>query len=162
MKDLKQFIKTTIREFLNENSNTNNIDVAFNHFMNKNLNYELQENLENSYDELKNLIRNNTIKAYRLLNVDDINDIDKNNLGKHFTTDKENTRSDDFLEKISVIDFDGNYDYEKFFVVEVETNINNVDWYKTFDNRINYYGEDEINFINDKELKIINIEEIDL
>ena len=97
MKDLKQFIKTSVREFLNENSNTNNIDVAFNHFMNKNLNYELQENLENSYDELKNLIRNNTIKAYRLLNVDDINDIDKNNLGKHFTTDKENTRSDDFL-----------------------------------------------------------------
>ena len=39
MKDLKQFIKTSVREFLNENSNTNNIDVAFNHFMNKNLNY---------------------------------------------------------------------------------------------------------------------------
>ena len=43
MKDLKQFIKTTIRDFLNENENTNNIDVVFNHFMNKNLNYELQE-----------------------------------------------------------------------------------------------------------------------
>ena len=92
MKDLKQFIKTSVREFLNENSNTNNIDVAFNHFMNKNLNYELQENLENSYDELKNLIRNNTIKAYRLLNVDDINDIDKNNLGKHFTPTKNKTK----------------------------------------------------------------------
>jgi len=162
MKDLKQFIKTTIREFLNENKNTNNIDVVFNYFMNKNLNYELQENLENSYNELKDLIKNNTIKAYRLLNVDDINDIDKNNLGKHFTTDKENTTSTDFLEKIGVIDFEGNYDYEKFFVVEVETNINNVDWYQTFDNRINYYGEDEINFINDKDLKIINIEEIEL
>ena len=162
MKDLRKFIATTIREFLNENENTNNIDVVFNYFMNKNLNYELQENLENSYDELKNLIRNNTIKAYRLLNVDDINDIDKNNLGKHFTTDKENTTSDDFLEKIGVIDFEGNYNYKKFFVVEVETNINNIDWYKTFNNRINYYGEDEINFINDKELKIINIEEIDL
>lgn len=162
MKDLRKFIKTTIREFLNENQNINNIDVVFNHFMNKNLNYELQENLENSYYELKNLIRNNTIKAYRLLNVDNINDVDKNNLGKHFTTDKENTTSDDFLEKIGVIDFEGNYDYEKFFVVEVETNIKNVDWYKTFDNRINYYGEDEINFINDKDLKIINIEEIEL
>ena len=160
MKDLKQFIKTTIREFLNENNNTNDIDVAFNHFINKNLNYELQENLEDSYYELKNLIKNNTIKAYRLLNVDDINNIDKNNLGKHFTTDKENTTSEDFLEKIGVIDSDGYYDYEKFFVVEVETNINNIDWYKTFNNRINYYGEDEINFINDKELKIINIEEI--
>jgi len=162
MKDLKQFIKTTIREFLIENRNTNNIDDVFNHFMNKNLNYELQENLENSYDELKELIKNNSIKAYRLLNVDDINDININNLGKHFTTDKENTTSDDFLEKIGVIDFDGNYDYEKFFVVEVETNINNVDWYKTFDNRINYYDEDEINFISDKELKIINIKEIEL
>lgn len=162
MKDFRKFIKTTIREFLNENQNINNIDVVFNHFMNKNLNYELQENLENSYYELKGLIKNNTIKAYRLLNVDDITDIDKNNLGKHFTTDKENTTSDDFLEKIGVIDFEGNYDYEKFFVVEVETNINNIDWYKTFDNRINYYGEDEINFISDKDLKIINIEEIEL
>lgn len=162
MKDLKQFIKTTIREFLNENRDTNNIDDTFNHFMNKNLNYELQENLENSYDELKELIKNNSIKAYRLLNVDNINDININNLGKHFTTDKENTTSDDFLEKIGVIDFGGNYDYDKFFVVEVETNINNIDWYKTFDNRINYYGEDEINFISDKDLKIINIEEIEL
>ncbi len=162
MKDLKQFIKTTIREFLNENRNTNNIDDVFNHFMNKNLNYELQEYLENSYEELKELIKNNSIKAYRLLNVDDINDININNLGKHFTTDKENTTSDDFLEKIGVIDFEGNYDYEKFFVVEVETNINNVDWHQTFDNRINYYGEDEINFISDKNLKIINIEEVEL
>ena len=159
---LRKFITTTIREYLNENSNTNNMDVVFNHFMNKNLNYELQENLENSYDELKNLIRNNIIKAYRLLNVDNINDIDKNNLGKHFTTDKENTTSDDFLEKIGVIDFQGNYEYEKFFIITVETNVNNIDWYKTFDNRINYYGEDEINFISDKVLKIINIEEIEL
>lgn len=159
VKSFKQFVN---EEKLNENSNINDIDVAFNHFLNKNLNYELQENLEDSYYELKNLIKNNTIKAYRLLNVDDINDIDKNNLGKHFTTDKENTTSDDFLEKIGVIDFDGYYNYEKFFVVEVETNINNINWYETFNNRINYYGEDEINFINDKELKIINIEEIDL
>ena len=91
-----------------------------------------------------------------------LNDIDKNNLGKHFTTDKENTTSDDFLEKIGVIDFQGNYEYEKFFIITVETNVNNIDWYKTFDNRINYYGEDEINFISDKNLKIINIEEIEL
>jgi len=166
MKDLKQFIKTTIRELLNEYQNTNNIDSVFNDLMSEELtnihDYEYRENLENSYDELKKLTVNNTIKAYRLLNVDDINDIDKNNLGKHFTTDKQNVTSDDFLEKIGVIDFQGNYNYEKFFVVEVETNINNVDWYKTFDNRINYYGEDEINFINDKDLKIINIEEIEL
>lgn len=166
MKDLRQFIKTTIREFLNEYQNTNNIDSVFNDLMSKELtnihDYEYRENLENSYDELKKLTVNNTIKAYRLLNVDDINDIDKNNLGKHFTTDKQNVTSDDFLEKIGVIDFQGNYNYEKFFVVEVETNINNVDWYKTFDNRINYYGEDEINFINDKDLKIINIEGIEL
>ena len=154
------------KQFLNENQNTNNIDSVFNDLMSKELtnihDYEYRENLENSYDELKKLTIINTIKVYRLINVDDINDIDKNNLGKHFTTDKQNTTSDDFLEKIGVIDFQGNYNYEKFFVVEVETNINNVDWYKTFDNRINYYGEDEINFINDKELKIINIEEIDL
>ena len=32
MKDLKKFIKTTIREILNENSKINDIDVAFNHF----------------------------------------------------------------------------------------------------------------------------------
>ena len=166
MKDLRGLIKTTIREFLNEYQNTNNIDSVFNDLMSEELtnihDYEYRENLENSYDELKKLTVNNTIKAYRLLNVDDINDIDKNNLGKHFTTDKQNVTSDDFLEKIGVIDFQGNYNYEKFFVVEVETNINNVDWYKTFDNRINYYGEDEINFINDKDLKIINIEGIEL
>ena len=66
------------------------------------------------------------------------------------------------LEKIGVIDYEGNYDYEKFFVITVETNINNIDWYKTFDNRINYYGEDEINFINSNQVKILNIEEIEL
>lgn len=166
---LRELIATNIREYLNENQNINNIDTVFNHFMNNILNsgnihlmIELQENLENSYDELKNLIRNNSIIAYRLLNVDDINDIDKNNLGKHFTTDKENTTSDDFLEKIGVIDYQGNYEYEKFFIITVETNVSNIDWYQTFDNRINYYGEDEINFISDKYLKIINIEEVEL
>lgn len=162
MKDLKQFIKRTLQEFLNENTQHNDINSVFQYFMNKNLNYELQENLENSYDELKSLIRNNKIIAYRVLNVDDIKDIDVNNIGIHFTTDKQNTSSDDFLEKIGVIDFQGHYDYEKFFVITVETNINNVDWYKTFDNRINYYGEDEINFINSNQLKIINVEEIEL
>jgi translation elongation factor EF-1alpha len=162
MKDLKQFIKTTIREFLNENTQHNDIDSIFQYFMNKNLNYELQENLENSYDELKSLISGDKIIAYRVLNVNDVKDIDINNIGIHFTTDKQNTISDDFLEKIGVIDFEGNYDNEKFFVITVETNVNNVDWYKTFDNRINYYGEDEINFINSNQLKIINIEEIEL
>jgi len=162
MKDLKQFIKTTIREFLNENIQHNDIDIVFQYFMNKNLNYELQENLENSYNELKDLIHYDKIVAYRVLNVDDVKDININNIGVHFTTDKHNTSSDDFLEKIGVIDFQGNYDYEKFFVITVETNVNNVDWCKTFDNRINYYGEDEINFINSNKLKIINIEEIEL
>ena len=154
--------KTTIREFLNENTQHNDIDSVFQYFMNKNLNYELQENLENSYDELKSLISGDKIIAYRVLNVNDVKDIDINNIGIHFTTDKQNTTSDDFLEKIGVIDFEGNYDNEKFFVITVETNVNNVDWYKTFDNRINYYGEDEINFINSNQLKIINIEEIEL
>jgi hypothetical protein len=162
MEDLKQFIKTTIREFLNENIQYNDIDSVFKYFMNKKLNYELQENLENSYGELKNLISDDKIIAYRVLNVDDVKNININNIGVHFTTDKHNTSSDDFLEKIGVIDFQGNCDYEKFFVITVETNLNNVDWYKTFDNRINYYGEDEINFINSNQLKIINIEEIKL
>ena len=59
---------------------------------------------------------NNIIKVtnYEIFINKYLNDIDKNNLGKHFTTDKENTRSDDFLEKISVIDFDGNYDVEDY------------------------------------------------
>ena len=162
MKDLKQFIKTTIREFLNENTKINNIHSAFKYFMDKKINYELQENLENSYEELKNLINNNKIIAYRILNVDDIKDININKIGIHFTTDKNNVTSEDFLEKIGVIDFQGNHEYEKFFVITIETNIKNVDWYKTFDNRINYYGEDEINFINGKLIKILNIEEIEL
>ena len=162
MNNLKQKIKNSIRQYLNENIDTTDIDDVFNYFMKKNLNYELQENLENAYDELKELIKNNTIKAYRLLNVDDINDININNLGRHFTTDKQNTTNEDFLEKIGVIDVYGYYNYEKFFVVEVETNINNINWYETFDNRINYYGEDEINFISDKDIKIISIEEIEI
>jgi translation elongation factor EF-1alpha len=162
MSNLRKFIKTTIREFLNENTQHNDIGSVFQYFMNKNLNYEHQENLENSYDELNSLISGDKIIAYRVLNVNDVKDIDINNIGIHFTTDKQNTTSDDFLEKIGVIDFEGNYDNEKFFVITVETNVNNVDWYKTFDNRINYYGEDEINFINSNQLKIINIEEIEL
>jgi hypothetical protein len=52
--------------------------------------------------------------------------------------------------------------YIYFFVTTVETDINNIDWYKTFDNRINYYGEDEVNFINSNQLKVLNIEEIEL
>ena len=110
MKDLRNFIKTTIREFLNENTQHNDIDSVFQYFMNKNLNYELQENLENSYDELKSLISGDKIIAYRVLNVNDVKDIDINNIGIHFTTDKQNTTSDDFLEKIGVIDFEGNYE----------------------------------------------------
>lgn len=156
-----KFIKNR-KDFLNENNKNSDIDKVFHYFKNKKLNYEEQENLEKSYEELKHLIIGNKIIAYRVLNVDDIDDININNIGLHFTTDKENTTSDDFLEKIGVIDYEGYCDYEKFFLITVETNINNIDWYKTFDNRINYYGEDEINFINSNEIKIINIEEIEI
>lgn len=160
---MKTLIKKLLREgLLDENIQPNDIDSSFQYFMNKNLNYELQENLENAYDELKDLIKNNTIKAYRLLNVDNITEIDKNKLGKHFTTNKDNMTSEDFQEKIGIINWQGETEYNKFFVVTIETNINNVDWYKTFDNRINYYGEDEINFIDNNQLKIINVEEINI
>lgn len=151
-----------LNEFLNESVVLNDIDTSYKYFLDKNLNYELEENLESSYTELKSFIHMNKIIGYRVLNVDSVKDININNLGVHFTTDKENTKSDDFLEKIGIIDYEGNYEYDKFFVVTVETNISNVDWYKTFDNRINYYGEAEINFINGDQLKILNIEEVEL
>lgn len=159
---LKKTIKKTIREYLNDDIKNNDIDSAFNYFNGKYLNHELQENLENAYNELSNLINGGKIIAYRVLNVDDINDIDVNNLGIHFTTDKENVKTDDFLEKIGVIDYEGYYENDKFFLITIESDVNNIDWYKTFDNRINYYGEDEINFIDDTELKILKIEEIEI
>jgi hypothetical protein len=150
-----------LRYLIEQKYQNNDIDSVYHYFKDKDLNYEFRENLESSYEDLKELTKDGKVKAYRVLNVNTIDDIDQNNLGLHFTTDIRNI-NDDFLEKIGVIDHQGYYKFHKFFIIEVETDLSNIDWYETFDNRINYYGEDEINFIDDKKVYITKIEEIEI
>jgi hypothetical protein len=96
------------------------------------------------------------VVLYRLLNVDDINNINKNELGKSYVGDKKMFEDEDFLESFL---FRYGEDMKKWFIVTIETTRNNIDFEHSMGNRAEYPAEFEITIKNDKDLKILNIEE---
>lgn len=98
------------------------------------------------------------IRLFRLLNVENENEINKEKLGYSFVAEKLWFEDYDFLDSIL-------YRYgekiKRWFIVEIETNKNNLDIVGTLCNRAEYPDEYEFKILNDNNLKIINIEEVE-
>lgn len=135
---MKQFIKTTIREFLNEN-NTKILNKSFNltlddvEYIYSDWDVDMLDTDEQ--DDLKNTIINymktdfsvdsngkllgvenfpETIKLYRLMQVDNPNNINIDNLGIHWTLNKKTLYNNNFLGQIG-ISFDSD---EDLYIIE--------------------------------------------
>ena len=100
----------------------------------------------------------NTVKLYRLLNVDSEEAINKEELGTAFVGDKDMYDDDEFVES-----FLHRYGEEtkRWFIVTIETPSSNINMSSTLGNRAEYPDEYEITVESDKNLKIVNIEEIE-
>ncbi len=105
---------------------------------------------------LKNMPKK--VILYRLLNVESVEDINKEELGESYVGDKKMFEDEDFLES-----FLHRYGEEtkKWFIVTIETGQGNIDISGTLGNRAEYPDEYEIKLINHKNLKILGIEEIE-
>jgi len=96
---------------------------------------------------------------YRLLNVKNKEDIDKNNLGIHFVGDSGLFDDSDFLYSASILS--GNDEILNWYIVTIETTEDNIDIDSTLGNRAEYPYEYEYTIKNDIDLKIIDIKQID-
>jgi len=93
-----------------------------------------------------------TIKLFRILSVDDVNDINKDELGSHYSTSKK-----DLISSHSYVSEFG----ENKYLVSVEVPKKLIDVQSTLENRILYPNELEITLKNKgKGAKILNIKKI--
>lgn len=113
---------------------------------------ELDIFFENEYPYFKN-----NFKLYRVLQVENIDDINQNDLGMHYIHPS-------YLERIyekgwyDSIGLELN-DYEELFLIEVEASYDDVFWTDTINNRLNFPREFEITLKNTP--KIVSIVKID-
>lgn len=188
--ELRRFIATTIREYLNEQKVLNeynstdsflsnydtatkyaydNIDgvaEAFDDYeedpddiqasYSRDKYIELIDLYVDKYNELKT---QNTVTIYRLIMLNSINDLDINNIGKHWSFEESGVGA--YGEQHPNR---GMMKTGKFFILEGEVNPKYIDWIYGFNSFI-WYGEDQwecalikgakvvINSINDKELE---------
>lgn len=106
--------------------------------------------LEYLVDYVENLPEK--VKLYRILSLDDINDINKDELGSHYSISKK-----DLVSSHSYVSEFG----EKKYLVSVEVLKNLIDVQSTLENRILYPNEKEITIKNKgKGVKILDIKEI--
>jgi len=111
---------------------------------------EAEEILDSLIYRIKNLP--DPIKLYRILQVDDENEIDKTKLGSHYSTSKK-----DLLQSHSYITGSG----EKYFLITVNSPKKLIDIRETITNNILYPNENEITLKNKgRGVEIISIREI--
>ena len=99
------------------------------------------------------------IVLYRLLNLENESEIRKNNLGIHFVGDKNMFDDKDFLYSASILS--GNDSVRNWFIVTIETDIENINIESTLSNRAEYPYEYEYSLSSDSNLKITDIKQID-
>lgn len=173
MDNLKKFIKTTIREFLNESDDNyssfkgmkpyyqrkdefinsiksfndiddNKIREIFDYFGTEGYNDE-----EDAFDDFKDKVDNwkkfsNPQLLYRVIGVKDKKIIDINNLGEHWTQYKWNLDSD-MLMSIGYENWD---DDTKPYVIEALVPLSEIDIIQTIIQNLSFPNEHEINLKN--------------
>ena len=101
----------------------------------------------------------NPLILYRILFVDSVHGINKEELGKHFVNDKNLVYNISFMESIGFIRSDiENYN---FFIATIETTTDNINWKDTIAARLDYPNENEFTLKNNANFKIIKMEKAD-
>jgi len=89
------------------------------------------------------------IKLFRLLNLSDVNNIDKLNLGEHYILD------------LSVVDsvflHDIGIKKDSLYSVEILVNVSDINFQKTINQRVDYPFEHEISLLTDDHIEIIEV-----
>lgn len=154
-------------DFINEANNK----TAY-HYVNRYYRDETGDVPYGDYEEILNRVNNfcttefpqglknipKKVILYRLLNVNDINDINKNELGKSYVGDKKMFEDLDFLESFL---FRYGEEMKKWYIVTIETTKDNIDIEHSMGIVAEYPDEIEFTLKNDQNLKIIDIEEFD-
>jgi hypothetical protein len=94
----------------------------------------------------------NTVTLYRILSVNNVDEINKRNLGKSYVGTKK-LFNEEFFDSIGI------QRNKRMFIVTVETDSKNIDLYETINSKMEYPEEYEYSLKNWENLKIINIEE---
>lgn len=131
MKDLSKFLSTTAKQFVNENNNFY-FPVSYKKFIEIS-EMEINNDSKEYYNNMVSLFNNlpNPLPIYRLIFVDDTNDINLHELGTSWTWDTENW--DDLIS--SVLYDDDVENGEIVVVLSGNIDKNFIDW----ENTINKY-----------------------
>jgi len=98
----------------------------------------------------------NSINLYRILQVDKRSDINKKNLGKHFTDNKDNF-NDGFLQSLGFSR--GEIQEKKFYIVTIAIDKTQIDFENTIATRLTHPYEDEYTLKENANYKIIEVEQ---
>lgn len=178
MKDLKQFIKTTIREFLNENtqyksfSNLTDVDLydIAKWSINKggyilpfydDLNEE--DAIEEIVNDFKLLLKDNypdgfkntpnILILYRIVKLNNPKELNTSNLGGSWFSNIERIEDKNFIDQL----FNNS---KNLYMITAEVPIQKVDIPRSLIQRVTTYIENEVVLKDDTDIKIISIDKI--
>ena len=177
MKDLKQFIKTTIREFLNENtqyksfSNLTEEDLyniakwcLFDGYILYNLDELNDEDaIEEIVNDFKLLLKDNypdgfkntpnILILYRIVKLNNPKELNTSNLGGSWFSNIERIEDKNFIDQL----FNNS---KNLYMITAEVPIQKVDIPRSLIQRVTTYIENEVVLKDDTDIKIISIDKI--
>lgn len=118
--------------------------------------YEYDECINIVYEKLNSDYPNgyknipSTITLYRYIGLENINDLNKNEVGVHFTNNIKYI-DDDFIESIRASRNNG-------YILEITTSSENINIYETIMHNLEYPNENEITLNKNSKLEIVNIQ----
>ena len=149
VKNWKQFLNENLelKNFINLSEN--DIELIVN--KHEELDDYQFDNAKNALLYLQKILKtNNSLKLYRVLSVESVNDINTNELGNHYTLSLDN------LDDVTLFDIGINKN-NKLYSVEIISPIDNIDFKETIEANVNYPFEQEIFLKSNYNVKIINI-----
>lgn len=176
VKILKQFIKTTLQEFLNENTQYD----SFSNLTEKDLydiakwglfdgGYMLYDELGNEdaieeiVNDFKSLLNSNypdgfknipnVLTLYRIVKLNNPKELNRENLGRSWFSNKERIRDKNFLDQL----FNSS---KNLHIITAEVPLSKVDIPRSLIQRVTTYIENEIVLNDDTNIKIISLDEI--
>lgn len=144
-KEAKDYV---VDKYINHNGLSNYINQA-----------HAVEFVTETYTKLKEIVKHPMIMVYRVVGIEKGEKIDKY-FGKHYTMNKDLVYSDDFLESIGVIGYQGDVK-DELHLLTIETDATNIDLRKTLFQNIEYPFEEEIILRDTNNVKLKDIELMD-
>jgi hypothetical protein len=176
MKDLKQFIKTTIRDFLNENTQYNSFSKLTEEDLYNIAKWGLFDGGYILYDELndedaieeivndfKLLLKDNypdgfkntpnILILYRIVKLNNLKELNTHNLGGSWFSNIERITDKNFIDQL----FNNS---KNLYMITAKVPIQKVDIPRSLIQRITTYIENEVVLSDDTNIKIISIDKI--